>query len=277
MEFESLLAQATGKGMVMVKSDETDALLEECDEVVKEADALCEVLDPESKPFESKYKARDLLDKILRRLEATKAVMMLESNKSIVSRLARQIAAVQVKVGAISWDCEEPHNAQKELEMACEFYFPGLVSKLAEIEEAEEAPKTATVAPVLPDLPNISPDLLGDALKCLNLLGILWAGRGQSGRSLGYLHGASQCYGHYTSTCPATANPDIENTCTHTLFYLAQAYGHLRETEKSSEYCKQTLQRQLSAGLGDIKTAIDWVRYSKHPKISFSDKILTFV
>ena len=39
---------------------------------------------------------------------------------------------------------------------------------------------------------------------------------------------------------------EFEQTYTHTLFYLAQIYGKLSEREQSANYCRLTLERQLS-------------------------------
>lgn len=133
------------------------------------------------------------------------------------------------------------------------------------------APKTDDLKP-----PPLSPhplSLLVDALKCLNTLGILWAGRGQPHKALLFLQSAENVYLQYSSATNnlthtvthtfAAPNPlekDLHNTYTHTLFYLAQAYGHLKEPEKSSDYCFQTLQRQLATGLKDTRAALDWVK-----------------
>jgi hypothetical protein len=50
----------------------------------------------------------------------------------------------------------------------------------------------------------------------------------------------------------------MEDTYTHTLFYLAQAYGHIGDTMMSSKYCRETLQRQLDSGFTNAKAALDW-------------------
>ena len=53
----------------------------------------------------------------------------------------------------------------------------------------------------------------------------------------------------------------LEDSYTHNLFFLAQAYGNNGDAAKSSMYCHETLQRQLDAGiLGPA--AIEWARSS---------------
>ena len=110
--------------------------------------------------------------------------------------------------------------------------------------------------------------VLVDAMHGLNLSGILWAGRGRVRRSFMFLY---SCYNLYhscfptipdapTNTVPASVVREIESTHTHTLFYLAQAFGHLQNMKKSSLYCHQTLQRQLLSNFDDNRLVYDWVK-----------------
>jgi hypothetical protein len=309
---EQLLSEAKEKGLVLVNSEDSNEtkLLSDYEKVSIEVEALLEIQDPENKPFESKYKARELLDQFLKQLEATKAIASLEKKSdSFLSLLRRLIAAAQVKVGSISWDCEEPHNAQTELEQAAAYYFPNVVKEIDELV-GDRDEKLSSVSPefsqeredTLKEIENLSSlpssihlptsffkNTVCDAMKCLNILGILWAGRGQPLKSLYYLLAASQCY-HIaisassassstapgsSSTSSAVVNPpssffdlsanlerkELENSFTHNLFYLAQAYGNLKIIKKSSKYCQMTLQRQLSTTqLTDIKTALEWIK-----------------
>lgn len=223
--------------------------------------------------------------------------------------------------------CEEPHNAQSDLDLACEYYFPGLVQSIDQLTSSEnadgkaaEAPNEAlkTQSPELPNLPrsdSYSPlELAADAMKgicfskvvyppyqastncsiALNILGILWAGRGQSHKSFQYLLAANTLYLRIRDSqdfrqaanllVTATIADDIENIYTHNCFYLAQAYGHIGDSTLSSKYCHLTLQRQfihslqplfksytagsltslssdgISTFAGKLKVALDWVR-----------------
>lgn len=277
---EEILSQAKEKGLYVVNSEESTLERLESDyrNVVEKVDRLCEVIDPDEKPFQSKYEARDSLDEYLKQLEANKTIAKLENKVEIVDKLKQLIAQVQTRLGSISWDCEEPHNAQTDLEMACNFYFPKLVSEVEGLvgqrDELLSNPATAeNINPLeaansvtAPNLPELTSSSYFDAMKCLNLLGILWAGRGQPLKSLYYLLGANSCYSKYQHSIALTQSPsvkdakEIENVYTHNLFYLAQAYGNLKAMKKSSEYCHQTLQRQLTLGLADIKNALEWVK-----------------
>ena len=105
----------------------------------------------------------------------------LENNKPIIAEMQWRIAAIKVKLGGISWEVDEPHNAQTDLDAACDLYFPNLQREVdhisGEIHNQEE--KTASSSPDL-DESNLSKPsfslpaseaLFLDAMKCLNLLG----------------------------------------------------------------------------------------------------------
>jgi hypothetical protein len=280
-DIDALLAEATQKGLVLVDSENHSKLLTDCEEAVAESDRLCDIVDSENRPFESKYKARELLDLVLRQCEAARTIAQLEKQRDWQQSLDEKIAALQLRIGSISWDCEEPHNAQKELEAACCFYYPSLVCDIDErVREKEETAGLREKTPSQPDydpialpvLPTLPIALTGEALKTLNLLGILWAGRGQPYRSLLYLLLASECYRILSLTdtfSPSVSQPagadavksaEVESAYTHNLFYLAQVYGHLGDAKQSSRYCHATLQRQLDTNLHDLHSALDWVK-----------------
>lgn len=304
---EEVLEQAEKQGLTVVQSDDAgfQQLLTDYTRVLGEAEKLCDIVDDEKTPFASKYKAREMLDQLLRNVEAHHTICSLEKQKDKMDLLKEKIASLQLKIGTISWDCEEPHNAQKELEEACSFYFPSFVQEINDfiqdrevnnIEDGALHPEVRNViAPIdfnhiqLPVLPIIPGHLVVDAMRCLNLLGILWAGRAQPYKSLHYLLSAHSIHDLYypssdgssTSKVKLSAEvmEDLDSTFTHNLFYLAQAYGNLGNTKESSHYCQQTLQRQLlqksnsasstasnarlnlpHIGLNDYKMALDWVK-----------------
>jgi hypothetical protein len=97
---EGITSEAAAKGMYVVDtSADADALLEEFEEKLSEAEALLTVQDAESTPYASKYKAREVLDAILNKLEATKTVALMEGRRGQVGELSWRIAAAQVKLG----------------------------------------------------------------------------------------------------------------------------------------------------------------------------------
>ena len=88
---EELLASATKSGMYLVNDSNTDALEKEYIESIITVDKLCEVADPETAPYESKYKARKILDDLCNKLEATKTIASLEKNRKTIDLMAQKI------------------------------------------------------------------------------------------------------------------------------------------------------------------------------------------
>lgn len=92
---EELLASASKNGMYLVNDSNTDALEEQYEAGIIEVDALCEVIDPETTPFDSKYKARKLLDDLCNKLEATRTIASLEKKGDVICRMNKKIGIVQ--------------------------------------------------------------------------------------------------------------------------------------------------------------------------------------
>ena len=88
---DQLLASATKNGMYLVDDSNTDALEKEYDEETIVVDKLCEIIDPETAPFESKYKARTILDTLCNKLEATRTIASLEKKRDVIERMNRKI------------------------------------------------------------------------------------------------------------------------------------------------------------------------------------------
>ena len=87
--------------LYMVDHENSSIIIQEYEEAIESADKLCEVyklfsfnyyklfihnygykvIDEESKPYESKYKARAILDQIIAKLEATRTIASLEKKR----------------------------------------------------------------------------------------------------------------------------------------------------------------------------------------------------
>jgi len=68
---ENAKRQTGNNNLFMPNTDNIKELCDEYEKTLKIIDDLCEKVDPESTPFVSKYKARDIIDEIVKRLEAT--------------------------------------------------------------------------------------------------------------------------------------------------------------------------------------------------------------
>ena len=97
-------------------------------------------------------------------------------------------------------------------------------------------------------------------IAVLNQLGLLWSGREEYSKALGFLKQATEVYrGCEDQPAPLTDKEWMGGQCkeerereialedlhTHTLFYTAQVYGQLGEPKLSADYCRATLCRQL--------------------------------
>lgn len=130
------------------------------------------------------------------------------------------------------------------------------------------------------------PEIVMVTLNIYNQFGILWA-QNEPEKSKGYLEKAEQLYFLFKkSSVPPfdlseifqsntdERNSDLgwknfERTHTFTLYYLAQIYGALQDTLKSSLYCHVTLQRQLESKEYD---PIDWALNSATLSQVFMEK-----
>ncbi|KAJ3267827.1 hypothetical protein HK104_005599, partial [Borealophlyctis nickersoniae] len=99
-------------------------------------------------------------------------------------------------------------------------------------------------------------------------------------RATGYLEESEGLYHVYKGAgrgppIPDAFNPEemsdedrwkmIDNLHTHTLFYLAQVYGLLQLKDKSAEYCRMTLKRQLlNKDVNKVTWATDCMNLSQY-------------
>jgi hypothetical protein len=262
--FEDIAKAASAQGMYLVDHTNIIPLIAEYEDAVKESARLCLVADPMETPFKSKYAARELLDGVSRKLEATRTILSLEGKKDVVNNdVDWRYNVLRVLLGAIAYEVEEPHNTQIELEAAIDFFLPGFCSRIDEQCPADAGTECAGVEVLAEGLPDLAPTdirFCGEILKCVNMLGILWAGREQIKKSFLYLHSAKRIYGHISKLALSeSAHKEIESLYTHNIFYLAQAYGHIGNAKLSCKYCHETLNRQLSYGV-DEAGALEWVK-----------------
>ena len=299
---EELAQEAKDKGLYMVDHTNVEPLLLEYEEVIKSTDILINKVDEEKEPFKSKYEARKMLDEICNKLEANRTILQLEKKIDLIKKeFNYRIGNIRTITASISWDVEEPHGTERDGCHAMEIYFPGLWEYIVEVSpdvnsDDDDLPRLREVelddkikyllSPFMSlsgnstasssGISHITLDIFATVLKCLNMLGILWNGRENPRRGMLYLNCVKELY--LKSTIHKDDNKDkkgdgknkIELIYTHTLFYLAQAYGNLGYSAMSANFCYQTLQRQLSVGIsGD--SLLEWVKNS----VSLSDYYLS--
>ncbi|XP_019621113.1 PREDICTED: KIF1-binding protein homolog isoform X2 [Branchiostoma belcheri] len=190
--------------------------------------------DPETEPYRSKYKARELL---LGLSEALKGFLD-ESQAEENVELTLQLGEVFLHLGSNFSDTEEVPTGEK--------YF----SRCADLLQGHKLDQRC----------------VNTILTCLNQLGILWVSRSEPEKALEMLQEAEELYKIYMHNVgqpplqlhellspdpfgsPKSRLAEFEKTHTLTLYYLAQTYPKLGDNEKSAAYCHLTLSRQLQSG-----------------------------
>uniref|UniRef100_A0A672FYW1 KIF-binding protein n=1 Tax=Salarias fasciatus TaxID=181472 RepID=A0A672FYW1_SALFA len=197
--------------------------------------------DPENDPFRSKYKARELLREIYCSLKSFEAGDGEEDSRGESTEHADSPAGLRAaKLGAVEYYLGVNHVETEELSAGQEH----LMNCMKQLEKCRASSENVSLY-----------------IHVRNQLGILWAGRDETQMAQGFLETAESIYQRYMkevrikfSACfqftfflflhlclPAR----FELAFTHTMYYLAQVYKSLGQTERAATYCHSTLQRQL--------------------------------
>ena len=192
--------------------------------------------DPETEPYRSLYKARDVWKSLKSKVES---LWNAESSNPVNTTYL--FAALDLKLGLNYIETEEKTTGEEHLKQC-----------LTRLESNKSDTKAS-----------------GIVQEALNQLGLLYSERRDAEKSLDYLLEAEILYKKYCETvggAPWMVNDvfcsesydeaeveeivrkrcdKFEDAYTHTLYYLAQVYAKLEENEKSANYCQETLRRQL--------------------------------
>ena len=185
------------------------------------AERLAEVPSSDKEPFANKYKARTALEEHRQVLLAYGGDAIEPESRPLW--LQRLLAVVEQRLGLNFLDCEENSEGERRLVAA--------VNTLS---------TTACVHLFL--------SLVQDAL---NHIGVLWASRDDHTKALETLCRSRELYEqHKDKVTDESWDPPTRCDALYTLtmFYLAQVYGHVGDSEQSAQCCIVTLQRQLTAG-----------------------------
>ncbi|CAH1792549.1 unnamed protein product [Owenia fusiformis] len=197
--------------------------------------------DPETEPYKSKYTARKIYHDLLTALNEISQSNSDENSENFV-KIAAVTGLLLYKLGVNYIDCEEATDGEQHL------------SKALIVLEAFK----------------LHPLTINTLQKVYCQFGFLWTSRRQQKKAQEYLEKGEEVYKQYKEQCgigpyvcdelltKSTENLDsetlnrkrmdnFESDYTHTLYYLAQVYGALEDTDKSAEYCCLTLTRQLNA------------------------------
>lgn len=198
---DSIVGSGSSSNFVAVNDDSIANYEQEYRLIIQDVDALLEKTDPVSTPYDSKYKARDILKPFRQKLEALNVISQVEGSKSELlgmspssivkivikyffneGKVKDYISSIGIKLGTIAYEVEELHEAEIELSTSANFYFPGFVDTIQSMtkkseensstEEDEEFDESSWQPPQIENWKH-SPGSAIDALKCLNMLGKL--------------------------------------------------------------------------------------------------------
>ncbi|KAM5142445.1 KIF-binding protein [Mantella aurantiaca] len=211
--------------------------------------------DPENEPYRSKYRARELLREVRAVLgaEEESGEHRDEDGHRI---LAARRAVIEYRLGVNHTDTEEMSAGEEHL------------MKGTRILERYR----------------LSHDCVSTYIQAQNNLGILWADRGEILIAQRYLESAESLYCQYMKKIgkpPIDSDEHFtpeeqklteqerskrfERVYTHTMYYLAQVYTHLKQDEKAAQYCHTTLKRQLEYdGYNPVEWAINAATLSQY-------------
>lgn len=214
-------------------------------------------LDPEDAPYASKYKAREILKSMKCKIED-----LLEDGEIALSN-SNNIEDIQ--------DVNNVLNLISPAHLLCVLNYE-LGVNYVECEEVPTGQEYLEKCLELIDSKSLMPSWCSLSISVNNQLGILWSNRCSYEEALKYLKISEDLYLNFkkdeNKRSPLDYNTfwkrpvDLVESCetfedlhTHTLYYLAQAYGIRGETKISSKYCHITLARQMKAKQYD---PMDW-------------------
>ncbi|KAM8894303.1 KIF-binding protein [Spinachia spinachia] len=214
--------------------------------------------DPENEPFRSKYKARELLAEVYCSLKSFEAGEEDSGGRPPAEPPVdgQREAGFGPGVGG-----DSPAGLRAARLGAIEYY---LGVNHVDTEELSAGQEHLMNCMKLLERCSVTSENVSLFIHVRNQLGILWAGRDETETSQGFLETAESNYQRYMKEdgSPPTDMTEyftseenllthqertkrFELAYTHTMYYLAQVYKNLGETERAATYCHSTLQRQL--------------------------------
>ncbi|XP_063333255.1 KIF-binding protein [Pelmatolapia mariae] len=220
--------------------------------------------DPENDPFRSKYKARELLREIycsLKNFEAGEGEEEGGGESGDQRPTEQPVDGQREDLFGQGFSGDSPAGLRAARLGAVEYY---LGVNHVDTEELSAGQEHLMNCMKLLERCRVSSPNVSLFIHVRNQLGILWAGRDETETAQGFLETAESIYQRYMKEdgSPPTDMTEyfaaeenllthqerikrFELAYTHTMYYLAQVYKNLGQTERAATYCHTTLQRQL--------------------------------
>ncbi|KAM7423960.1 hypothetical protein PAMA_000357 [Pampus argenteus] len=218
--------------------------------------------DPDNDPFRSKYKARELLREIycsLKNFEAGDGEEDTGGESGEQRPTEEPVDGQRADLFGQGISGDSPVGLRAAKLGAVEYY---LGVNHVDTEELSAGQEHLMNCIKLLERYRVSSENVSLFIHVRNQLGILWAGRDETETAQGFLETAEAIYQRYMKEdgSPPTDMTEyfttedkthqertkrFELAYTHTMYYLAQVYKNLGQTERAATYCHSTLQRQL--------------------------------
>uniref|UniRef100_A0A3B3ZA87 KIF-binding protein n=1 Tax=Periophthalmus magnuspinnatus TaxID=409849 RepID=A0A3B3ZA87_9GOBI len=232
--------------MASVNSEEWRALCEKFTNAQNLTDVESQN-DPRNDPFRSKYKARELLREIyccLKSFEGVEEERGAESSPQPEEE-EEEAAAVEGQDVSVEGLCGDSPAGMRTGKLAAVEYYLGV--NHIDTEELPAGQEHLGNCMTLLDKCTVTCYNVSLFIHVRNQLGILWAGYDETEKAQGFLEAAESNYHQYMKDMETLffVFNRFELAYTHTMYYLAQVYKNLGQTERAATYCHSTLQRQL--------------------------------
>nr|XP_057945036.1 KIF-binding protein [Doryrhamphus excisus] len=220
--------------------------------------------DPENDPFRSKYKAREILREIhcsLKSFEVSDGEEDSGAEGGDQRPTGQPVDGLLEELFERGFSGDSPAG-QRTARLAAVEYYLGV--NHVDTEELSAGQEHLMNCMKLLERCRVATESVSLFIHVRNQLGILWAGRDETETAQGFLETAESIYLRYMKEdgSPPTdlveyfttnekmlthqeRGKKFELAYTHTMYYLAQVYKNLGQTERAATYCHSTLQRQL--------------------------------
>jgi hypothetical protein len=227
--------------------------------------------DPDEEPYKTKYEARKLIETILNDLESNK--FQFESLTS--SEFLNTSNKYDHFYSKLEEKCQKTFQKQAKHFLIYKLFEFNFAKNLIETEEVEQGEKI--VSKILREIDsldqqqnststNYDPLVINFKLNCFNELIFVWSSRTMYRECLNLIQSIEEIYEVYHENSKNICEPfmpveiiilnqnstdkkrekNFESVYTHSLFFIAQIYGKLNDSEKSAYYVQLTLQRHLA-------------------------------
>ena len=224
--------------------------------------------DPENEPYKSKYQARKLFEQLYdEEIPDESDILQKELQTLDLIEEDHQQKLIPIKTDEPVKEASISKKHRYLIRLLLDYHIATIYSDTEEKSEGESRLRLIlnSIEAVLPH-----PLLCSLGLNLFNQLIIIQTSYEQYSDAIELAKRAENLYNQSSSIEPyllrelihidpsIDRREEFEQIYTHTLFYLAQIYAKLDQKDQSANYCRLTLERQLSLFPSTRFDALDW-------------------